>query len=93
MTALLVSLTIVEIVLVVVVLVYYLLRIAGSLRRTSTLLGKVAFGVRAIETQTNVIGPSVLVVNEQLTVIAAALDDLAALANAAAGPAPVGRRR
>ena len=93
MTTLLVSLTIVEIVLVVVVLVYYLSRIAGSLRRTSTLLGKVAFGVRAIETQTNVIGPSVLVVNEQLTVIATALDDLAALANAAAGPVPTGRRR
>jgi len=93
MTALLVFLTIVEIVLVVFVLVYYLCRIAGSLRRTSTLLGKVAFGVRAIETQTNVIGPSVLVVNEQLTIIATALDDLAALANAAAGPVPTSRRR
>ena len=43
MTALLVTLTIIEIVLVVIVLVYYLARIAGSLRRTSALLGKVAF--------------------------------------------------
>jgi len=92
MTALLVTLTIVEIVLVLIVLVYYLCRIAGSLRRTSTLLGKVAFGVRAIETQTKVIGPSVLTVNDQLLGIAAALDDLAGLANAAAGPEPVGRR-
>lgn len=80
MTALLVLLTIVEIALVVGVLVYYLVRIAASLRRSSALLGKVAFGVRAIETQTNVIGPSVLAVNDQLVEIAVALDDLAALA-------------
>ncbi len=92
MTALLVTLTIVEIVLVLIVLVYYLCRIAGSLRRTSTLLGKVSFGVRAIETQTQVIGPSVLTVNDQLLGIAAALGDLAGLANAAAGPEPVRRR-
>ncbi|MCA1711668.1 MAG: hypothetical protein LC789_08575 [Actinobacteria bacterium] len=85
MTALLITLTLVEIALVAVVLVYYLCRIAGSLRRTSTLLGKVAFGVRAIETQCNVIGPSVLTVNDQLVGVAAALDDLAALANARAG--------
>ncbi len=91
MTALLVTLTIIEIVVVVVVLVYYLVRIAASLRRTSVLLGKVAFGVRAIETQTSVIGPSVLTVNEQLTGIAGALGDLAGLADAAAG-APAHRR-
>lgn len=87
MTGLLVTLTIVEIVLVAVVLVYYLARIAGSLRRTSTLLGKVAFGVRAIETQCNVIGPSVLTINEQLGGVADALADLTDLADAAAGPA------
>lgn len=91
MTALLVTLTIVEIVLVVVVLVYYLARVAASLRRTATLLGKVAFGVRAIETQCNVIGPSVLAVNDQLTGVADALADLTELAEAAAGP--VRRRR
>ena len=84
MTALLVTLTIVEIALVALVLVYYLCRIAGSLRRTSVLLGKVAFGIRAIETQCNVIGPSVLTVNDQLVGVAAALGDLAALANARA---------
>ena len=84
MTALLVTLTIVEIALVALVLVYYLCRIAGSLRRTSALLGKVAFGVRAIETQCNVIGPSVLTVNDQLIGVAAALDDLAGLADARA---------
>ena len=85
MTGLLVTLTIVEIVLVAIVLVYYLLRIAASLRRTSMLLGKVAFGVRAIETQCNVIGPSVLKVNDQLAGVADALADLTDLADAAAG--------
>ena len=86
MRGLLVTLTIVEIVLVAVVLVYYLARIAASVRRSAVLLGKVSFGVRAIETQCNVIGPSVLKVNDQLGGIADALDDLAGLATAAAGP-------
>lgn len=90
MTTLLVTLTVVEIVLVAVVLVYYLMRVAASLRRTAVLLGKVSFGVRAIETQCNVIGPSVLKVNDQLEGVADALADLTDLATAAAGPA---RRR
>jgi len=84
--SLLVTLTIVEIALVAVVLVYYLVRVAASLRRTAVLLGKVSFGVRAIETQTGVIGPSVLKVNDQLGGIADALADLTDLATAAAGP-------
>ena len=91
MTALLITLTLLEIVLVAVVLVYYLLRIAGSLRRTAVLLGKVAFGVRAIETQCSSIGPSVLTINDQLTGVAAALSDLTDLADpkaATATPAP-----
>ena len=86
MRGLLVTLTILEIALVAVVLVYYLARVAASLRRTAVLLGKVSFGVRAIETQTNVIGPSVLKVNDQLGGIADALADLTDLATAAAGP-------
>jgi len=91
MTALLITLTLLEIVIVAVVLVYYLLRIAGSLRRTAVLLGKVAFGVRAIETQCSSIGPSVLTINDQLTGVAAALSDLTDLADpkaATATPAP-----
>lgn len=88
MTALLVTLTVVEIVLVVVVLVYYLVRIAASLRRTSVLLGKVSFGVRAIETQCAVIGPSVVVVNGQLETVAGALSNLTQLAESASGAAP-----
>ena len=91
MNELLVTLTVLEIALVAGVLVYYLVRIAASLRRTSTLLGKVAFGVRAIETQTQVIGPSVLKVNDQLETVAETLADLADLATAAAVPARRGR--
>ena len=87
MRSLLVTLTVLEIVLVAAVLVYYLIRIAASLRRSAVALGKVAFGVRAIETQCQVIGPSVLQVNEQLAVIADALAELGDLATAAAGPA------
>ena len=92
MTALLVTLTIIEIALVVGVLVYYLARIAGSLRRTSVLLGKVSFGVRAIETQCEVIGPSVHTVNDQLAGIAAALGTLTGLADAAAGTSTAATR-
>ncbi|MDP9444919.1 MAG: hypothetical protein M3P83_11465 [Actinomycetota bacterium] len=80
MTALLVVLTLVEIALVAVVLVVYLVAIARSLRRTATLLAKVSFGVRAIESQCAPIGPSVTRINEQLTGISAALGQLATLA-------------
>lgn len=82
MTALLVTLTLLEIVAVAAVLVYFLVRIAASLRRTAVLLGKVSFGVRAIETQCSSIGPSVLTVNGQLRGIA---DALAGLTDLAAG--------
>ena len=91
MTGLLVTLTIVEVVLVVAVLAYYLIRIAASLRRSSALLAKVAFGVRAIETQCTAIGPSALRINDQLAGIAAALRDLTQLADArATGRVPAG---
>lgn len=77
--------TIVEIALLVGALVVYLVLIARSLRATSALLGKVTFGVRAIETQCVPIGPSVVRINEQLAVINGALDGVAGLAEVAAG--------
>lgn len=89
MTALLVTLTLVEIAVVLGVVVGYLIAIAKSLRRTAVLLGKVSFGVRAIETQCSSIGPSVLRINEQLSGVAGALGGLAELADAGAKP---GRR-
>ena len=91
MTALLVTLTLIEIAVVLVVLVYYLLRIAASLRRTSILLGKVAFGVRAIETQCSSIGPSVVTINEQLSGVSAALSELTRLADDAGASRAGGR--
>ncbi len=93
MTALLITLTIIEIVAVAGVLVVYLLVIAGSLRRTAVLLGKVTFGVRAIETQCSSIGPSVLAVNGKLSGISAALADLTALAGAGTGQDGAATRR
>lgn len=92
MTALLITLTLLEIAVVLVVLVYYLVRISASLRRTSVLLGKVAFGVRAIETQCSAIGPSVVTINEQLTGVSGALADLTRLADTAAGASSTGGR-
>lgn len=91
MTALLVVLTLLEIVIVVGVLVAYLVAISRSLRRTTVLLGKVSFGVRAIETQCAPIGPSVLTINSQLADIAVALGSVTALADQAAAGAPAGR--
>lgn len=76
MRTVLVILTVAEILVVVVVLAAYLIAISRSLSRISDNLGKVSFGVRAIETQTSSIGPSVVRANEQLTTIAGALDGL-----------------
>lgn len=78
----LIILTVGEIAIFLAALVAYLIRIHRSLARTSQTLAKVSFGVRAIETQTGVIGPSVLKVNEQLHAIAQALDGLADTAEA-----------
>jgi uncharacterized protein YoxC len=85
MRTLLIVLTVAEIAVFLAALVVYLIRISRSLRRTSQNLAKVSFGVRAIETQTGVIGPGVTRVNEQLAAIAEALDDLAARAGGSAG--------
>jgi len=84
MTTFLTILTVIEIVLFLGVVATYLYLVGKSLARSSSLLGKVAFGVRAIESQTAVIGPSVVGVNHQLTGIAAALDGIAGLAENAA---------
>lgn len=75
--------TAVEIVLVIGVLAVYLVLITRTLRRTNRYLGQVAFGVRAIESQTRPIGPSVTRVNEQLATIDGAFEGLAVMAEAA----------
>jgi predicted PurR-regulated permease PerM len=80
MIPLLIALTVVEILLVVAVLAVYLVKIAQSLQNTIGYLGKVSFGVRAIETQVETVGPSVVRINDQLDAIAAELAELERLA-------------
>ncbi len=77
MRTLLITLTVIEIVLVIWVLAYYLIRIARSLVMTAQHLAKVTFGVRAVETQCAAVGPGVTRINEQLEGISAALSGVA----------------
>ena len=85
MRSLLITLTVVEILIFVGALAGYLIAISRSLSNISGKLAKVTFGVRAIETQCSSIGPSVVRVNEQLTVIAGALRGLVDKAERAGG--------
>lgn len=66
-------LTVVEVLLVLGVLLGYLVQIRERLGSTAKLLARIAFGVRAIETQAGAIGPSTDRIN-------AALEELAATA-------------
>ncbi|MGI8937580.1 MAG: hypothetical protein ACR2JF_05065 [Iamia sp.] len=88
MTTLLVVLTVALVLVFVGAVAAYLIAIARSLNRTSSYLGKVSFGVRAIEKQAEPIGPGVTRINEQLAVIAGALDGVADLAETADGHPP-----
>lgn len=63
----LIVLSVVEVLALVVVLAGYLIVIARSLRTTSRTLGLVTFGVRAIERQTEAVGPLLTGVNDALT--------------------------
>jgi uncharacterized protein YoxC len=74
---LLIVLTLVEVLLVVVVLATYLIIIAATLRKVSQTLGLVTFGVRAIEKQTEPIGPNLKDINQALEQVAGALDEVA----------------
>ncbi len=71
-TALIIA-TLVELVLLVVVLAAYLVTIAATLRKVSKTLGLVTFGVRAIEKQTEPIGPVLGEINCALEQVAGAL--------------------
>lgn len=72
-----VFLTVLEIVLLVAVLGYFLNRISIQLRSISRTLSKITFGVRAVETQCLVIGPAVDQLNPALAEVAAGLDQAA----------------
>lgn len=69
-----VFLTVFEIVLVVVILAYFLNRVANQLNSISRTLAKVAFGVRAVETMCLVIGPASKKLNGTLTQVAGGLE-------------------
>lgn len=59
-------LSIVDIVALVVVLAFFLAWVARLLNSISATLGKVTFGVRAVETQCAVIGPAADQINHNL---------------------------
>ena len=85
MNTVLIVLTLVEVVLLVLVLAFYLISIAAALRRVSHTLGLVTFGVRAIEQQTAPLGPVLTDINGALEQVAGALEAVGA---PAAEPAP-----
>ena len=70
MKTVLIVLTLVEVGLLVAVLAIYLLSIASTLRTVSRTLGLITFGVRAIEKQTEPLGPVLKDVNESLEHVA-----------------------
>lgn len=81
----LVVLTVIEAVVVVGVLATYLTLLHRKLASVCTYLGKIAFGIRAVESQTGSIGPSVLRINKTLREINGALPVIAAKAERLTG--------
>lgn len=73
-------LTVLEIVLLVAVLGYFLNRVARQLNSICKTLGKIAFGVRAVETQCAAIGPAADSINTNLTRALRDLEQVAARA-------------
>ena len=82
----LIAATLAEVVLLVAVLAGYLIAIAVRLRSISSTLGKVTFGVRAIDTQTKPIGPRLGEINGALAQVAQALQTVAAAGGDGDGP-------
>ncbi len=73
-------LTVLEIVLVIGTLAFFLNVVARQLNSISATLAKITFGVRAVETQCLVIGPAADRINNNLQAIAQGLDQAAARA-------------
>ncbi len=72
-------LTVLEIVLLVVVLAFFLNRVAAQLNHICSNLARVTFGVRAVETQCAVIGPAADRLNGELADTAGGLEKAAGL--------------
>lgn len=77
MLELMIVLTALEVLLVLAVLAVYLTQVRESLGRTARVLGYTAFGVRAIEKQSDAIAPGVERINGLLAHIADAAPRLA----------------
>jgi len=75
-----VFLTVLEILGLVAVLAYFLNRVARLLNSICSTLGKITFGVRAVETQCAVIGPAVDKLNANLRAAAGGLGSAAEMA-------------
>lgn len=75
-----ITLSVLEIVLLVAVLAFFLVRITKLLRTISANLAKVTWGVRTVETQCAVIGPAADAINAELAATAANLERAASLA-------------
>lgn len=73
-------LSVVEIALLTVVLGWFLARIARLLNAISATCGKITFGVRAVESQCAVIGPTADRLNSALQNVASRLDQAASQA-------------
>lgn len=78
-------LSIVDVLALVLVLAFFLNRVARLLNSISGTLGKVTFGVRAVETQCAVIGPAADQINANLTIAAGNLETAAVAAESLAG--------
>jgi hypothetical protein len=92
METLLIVLTLVEIAILVAVLALYLIVIAAKLRHVSHTLGLVTFGVRAIEKQTEPIGPVVGDINGALEQVAGALEEVTGKQPAGGAGEPAGEK-
>ena len=75
-----VFLTVLEMVLFVVVLGYFLNRVAFQLNSICRSLAKITFGVRAVETQCLVIGPAADRINSNLQAAAGGIEEAIARA-------------
>lgn len=87
MRTLLIVLTLIELAVLVAVLATYLIVIAAKLRRISHTAGLIVFGVRAIEKQTEPIGPVVGEINGALEQVAGALEEVVGGPRSAEAPA------
>lgn len=74
---LLIVLTVLEVALLLLVLVLYLALISQRLLSIADTAGKIAFGVRAIDSQTAQIEPAIVGLNAELTAITGALPGIA----------------